>query len=75
MKPGPPCSLRDLEMQAIAEALDRHAGNKPKAAEELGISLKTLYNKLNQASGAGEVGVAAGGSRFTTRTWPGSQPS
>jgi two-component system NtrC family response regulator len=45
-----PVSLRDLEMQAIHEALDRHAGNKPQAAEELGISLKTLYNKLNQAS-------------------------
>ena len=54
MKPGPACSLRDLEMQAIAEALDRHAGNKPKAAEELGISLKTLYNKLNQATALGK---------------------
>ncbi len=43
-------TLRDLEMQAIYDALDRHGGNKPKAAEELGISLKTLYNKLNQAS-------------------------
>jgi two-component system NtrC family response regulator len=43
-------SLRELEMQAIQQALDRHAGNKPKAAEELGISLKTLYNKLNQVS-------------------------
>ena len=39
-----------LEMQAIYEALDRHEGNKPKAAVELGISLKTLYNKLNQES-------------------------
>jgi two-component system NtrC family response regulator len=43
-----PITLRDLEMQAIYDALDRHAGNKPEAAEELGISLKTLYNKLNQ---------------------------
>ena len=43
-----PITLRDLEMQAIYDALDRHEGNKPEAAEELGISLKTLYNKLNQ---------------------------
>jgi two-component system NtrC family response regulator len=43
-----PISLKDLEMQAIYDALDRHNGNKPEAAEELGISLKTLYNKLNQ---------------------------
>jgi DNA-binding NtrC family response regulator len=43
-------NLRDLEMQAIHEALARCRGNKPKAAEELGISLKTLYNKLNQAA-------------------------
>ena len=47
--PGP-ISLRELEMQAIYQALDRHSGNKPRAAEELGISLKTLYNKLNAAS-------------------------
>ncbi len=43
-----PMTLRDLEMEAIHQSLDRHTGNKPKAAEELGISLKTLYNKLNQ---------------------------
>ena len=45
-----PMSLRELEMQAIHEALERHAGNKPQVAEELGVSLKTLYNKLNQAT-------------------------
>ncbi len=45
-----PCTLRDLEIRAIYDALDRHEGNKPKAADELGISLKTLYNKLNQAA-------------------------
>jgi DNA-binding NtrC family response regulator len=45
-----PMTLRDLEMQAIHESLERHDANKPAAAEELGISLKTLYNKLNQAN-------------------------
>ncbi len=43
-----PCTLQELEIQAIQDALDRHRGNKPKAAQELGVSLKTLYNKLNQ---------------------------
>ena len=45
---GPSMTLQALEMKAIHEALDRHEGNKPAVAEELGISLKTLYNKLNQ---------------------------
>ena len=43
-------TLRELEMQAIEDALDRHQGSKPKAAKELGVSLKTLYNKLNQVA-------------------------
>jgi transcriptional regulator with PAS, ATPase and Fis domain len=51
-----PMSLRDLEMQAIHDALGRHDGSKPDAAEELGISLKTLYNKLNQAAELKEAG-------------------
>ena len=38
-------TLRDLEMQAIYESLDRHDGNKPKAADELGISLKTALQQ------------------------------
>ena len=41
-------TLRDLEMGAIQSSLQRNEGNKAKAADELGISLKTLYNKLNQ---------------------------
>ena len=43
-------TLQELEIQAIHEALDRHGGSKPAVAEELGISLKTLYNKLNQSA-------------------------
>jgi two-component system NtrC family response regulator len=41
-------TLREMEMEAIHDALERTGGNKPKAADQLGISLKTLYNKLNQ---------------------------
>lgn len=44
-----PMSLREMELLAVQEAIQRHQGNKPAAAEELGISLKTLYNKLNQS--------------------------
>jgi len=43
-----PVSLRELEMQAIVQGLERNRGNKARTAEELGISLKTLYNKLHQ---------------------------
>ena len=45
-----PCTLRELEIRAIHAAIDRHEGSKPAAAEELGVSLKTLYNKLNNAT-------------------------
>ena len=41
-------TLRELELEYIQTVLEKHVGNKPAAARELGISLKTLYNKLNQ---------------------------
>jgi two-component system NtrC family response regulator len=44
-----PMSLKELELTAILESVARHNGNKQAAADELDISLKTLYNKLNQA--------------------------
>lgn len=51
-----PMTLRELEMIAIERALQRHQGNKPAAAEELGVSLKTLYNKLNAADEKKQAG-------------------
>jgi DNA-binding NtrC family response regulator len=41
-------TLREIEMEHVLRVLEKHAGNKPATAAELGISLKTLYNKLNQ---------------------------
>jgi two-component system NtrC family response regulator len=49
-KVGVAQTLREIELQVIQQVLDKHSGNKPKAADELGISLKTLYNKLNQVA-------------------------
>jgi DNA-binding NtrC family response regulator len=43
-----PRTLHDIEMEYVVRVLEKHGGNKPAAAHELGISLKTLYNKLNQ---------------------------
>jgi DNA-binding NtrC family response regulator len=42
-----PLSLHDVEMRYIVQLLEKNEGNKPETAKQLGISLKTLYNKLN----------------------------
>jgi DNA-binding NtrC family response regulator len=38
--------LADVEREHILAVLERHNWHKPSAAEELGISLRTLYNKI-----------------------------
>jgi two-component system NtrC family response regulator len=43
-------TLREMEQRMIEAALERHHGNKTAAAQELGVSIKTLYNKLNASS-------------------------
>jgi transcriptional regulator with PAS, ATPase and Fis domain len=40
--------LSDVERWLIEATLDRFAGNKRRAADVLGCSVKTLYNKLNR---------------------------
>lgn len=52
---GSNLTLRDVEMQFIQSVLEKHGGNKPAAAKELGISLKTLYNKINQLQQTGPL--------------------
>jgi DNA-binding NtrC family response regulator len=45
---SPPKTLKEVEKDHILKILAKHNDNKPAAAAELGIVLKTLYNKLNQ---------------------------
>lgn len=39
-------SLKDIEKQAVERSLRRWEGNRTKAAEELGITRRTLINKI-----------------------------
>ena len=39
-------TIRDAEEEMIRKALEKHGGNRKKAAKELGISERTLYRKL-----------------------------
>jgi DNA-binding NtrC family response regulator len=49
-------TLREIEMEVILQTLEKNAGDKPRTALELGIALKTLYNKLNQNQNHAEAG-------------------
>jgi DNA-binding NtrC family response regulator len=46
--PNGPMTMEEVETRHLLETLERHGGNKTTAAAELGISLKTIYNKLNK---------------------------
>jgi transcriptional regulator with PAS, ATPase and Fis domain len=41
-------AMRDTERRTISHALERNKGNKRKAAQDLGISRATLYQKLHR---------------------------
>jgi DNA-binding NtrC family response regulator len=47
------CSLQEAEERLIKATLAHLGGNKKKAAEILGISLRTLYYRLNEHHGEG----------------------
>jgi two-component system response regulator FlrC len=43
-----PSTLEQLEARAIERALARHGGHRQRAADELGIGVRTLYEKLKR---------------------------
>ncbi len=45
---GPGRSIRDVEKELILSTLEHFNGDKRLAADTLGVSLKTLYNRLNE---------------------------
>lgn len=45
---GAPQTLEDMERSLIEDALDRQNGNLTAAADQLGISRQTLYNKIKR---------------------------
>ncbi len=53
-------SIADAERLIILATLDHCSGEKPRAADILGVSLKTLYNRLNTYSSNVSGGVGEG---------------
>ncbi|HEX2164812.1 MAG TPA: sigma-54 dependent transcriptional regulator [Thermoanaerobaculia bacterium] len=51
-------SIAEVEQRLIMATLEQYAGNKKKTADVLGVSLKTLYNRLNAyKDGDGTVSI------------------
>ena len=53
--------LREVEKEYILSSLQKNGGNKARTAEILGISEKTLYNKLNRYAAIARDRVGDGG--------------
>jgi DNA-binding NtrC family response regulator len=51
----PGMTVDEAEQKLILATLEAANNNKTRAAEMLGISLKTLHNKLNRMKGEGHV--------------------
>lgn len=45
--PWPP-TIKEVEELVVRDSIYRHRGNLKRCAEELGTSLKTVYNKIEQ---------------------------
>jgi two-component system response regulator AtoC len=47
-EPSYPSSMNEMERQTIARALAKWNGNRTKAAQDLGISRRTIINKIKR---------------------------
>jgi DNA-binding NtrC family response regulator len=52
---GGPRTMADIERQAILETLERTGGHRAKAADLLGIGLRTLQRKLKEYKDEGYI--------------------
>jgi DNA-binding NtrC family response regulator len=61
--PARPTSIKEIERQAILDALAANQGNRTRAARQLGISLRTLQYRLKEygITGGGPAEVREGG--------------
>jgi DNA-binding NtrC family response regulator len=51
LSPSQAITIGEMEKRMIFAALDRLGGNRTRAAEQLGISIRTLRNKLREYRG------------------------
>ena len=56
--PGPSRTMEEIEREAILRALEETGGNRTRAADLLGIGLRTLQRKLKEYGQAGDDGPA-----------------
>jgi DNA-binding NtrC family response regulator len=59
-EPSRPLRFKDIERKAIEDALARNAGNRTKAAEQLGISVRTLHYRLKEYGMASDAAGTEG---------------
>jgi hypothetical protein len=71
-------TVAEVERRLILETLEHTSNNRTRAARQLGISIRTLRNKLAEYRAAGWLPAGdpeasrRGGSPLSTRTTPGA---
>jgi two-component system response regulator HydG len=67
MNIGSGMTMDEIERMVIRNALEKNHGDKTKTAEELGISIRTIYRKLDASAGGDAQREPAGRGEFAPR--------